>query len=59
VIPQAGKQALLEQIAVCEGVIDRLKAEDPIPVTVLAAARAVLAVLEGKLGELEAEAADP
>ena len=56
--PQAGKQALLEQIAVCEGVIERLKAEDPIPVLVLSAARGVLAVLESKLAELEAPAAD-
>ena len=52
--PEAGKQALLEQVAVCEGVIDRLKAEDPIPVTVLSAARGVLVVLESKLAELEA-----
>ena len=56
--PQAGKQALAEQIAVCEGVIERLKAEDPTPALVLSAARAVLAVLENKLDELEAPAAD-
>jgi hypothetical protein len=58
VTPRAGKQVLAEQIAVCEGVIDRLKAEDPTPALVLSAARDVLAVLESKLAELEAPAAD-
>jgi hypothetical protein len=48
------KQSLLEQIAVCEGVIERLKAQNPTPAPVLAAVRTVLAGLQSRLASLEA-----
>jgi hypothetical protein len=46
---QARKQALLEQIAICEGIVDSLKAEKPPPVALLKAVRIVLASYEEKL----------
>ena len=48
----------MEQVAVCEGVIDWLKVEVPIPVFVVSATRGVLAVLRSDLAEFEAPAAD-
>ena len=51
---QAQRQGLLEQIALCEGIVDRLKAEDPPPVALLQAVRSVLARKEETLGGLDA-----
>jgi hypothetical protein len=48
------KQVLLEQISVCEGVVERLKAKDPTPALVLSAVHAVLADYQSKLARLEA-----
>ena len=51
------KRALLEQIAVCEGIIHRLKARVPQPLPLLAAVGDVLAGLESELATIDA--ADP
>jgi hypothetical protein len=50
----AAKQGLLEQIAVCEGIIERLKAQDPPPAALLAAVGSVLSGFESELAALEA-----
>jgi hypothetical protein len=49
----ARRQALLEQIALCEGIVRRLKAQDPPPLALLAAVRQVLSGLESKLADEE------